>query len=263
MDEDVFEALGGLDAPNGLGKRVVRANKSVCDSFVREVHYSKRPSIFWAGFALCEGVRVTGVCVFGQPSPPIQKHSFLDRDFNLYELSRLAIKSEDRNAASFLVGNALKRLERPCAVVSYADSSWGHSGIVYQATNWLFTGSTKSHDHLYLVDGVRTHPMTLRDRGVTSPKDWAKENGIQTLPPEPKHRYFYLCGDRKQKREMLHKLRYPVSLSNTRNRKKVCMRQMSHLSFLLLILFLQIAEEYRCSVPLVHPIITGFRYAKD
>lgn len=67
-----------------------------------------------------------------------------------------------------------------------------------------------SHDHLYLVDGVRTHPMTLRDRGVTNPKAWAKENGVPTVKPLPKHRYFYFCGDKRQKARMRNLLAYPI-----------------------------------------------------
>lgn len=190
---------------------VVSATKSICDEFVVKKHYSKRASIFWAGFALVEDGMIQGVCVFGQPSPPIQKHAFTDRDFRLYELSRLVVQTKTRNAASFLIGGALKMLEpKPCAVVSYADMEQGHCGIVYQATNWMYTGATKSHDKAYLVDGVRTHPMTLRDRGITDPTRWAKENGVQMVPPEEKHRYFYLVGNRRQQKQMRSKLRYPV-----------------------------------------------------
>src|SRR5690606_12620781 len=128
-----------------------------------------------------------------------------------YELSRLVIQSKTKNAASFLVGNSLKLLEpKPCAVVSYADMQQHHCGIVYQATNWIYTGSTVSHDKLYLVDGVKTHPMTLRDRGITDPVRWAKENNIQTIKPAEKHRYFYLVGTKIDKRNMLSKLNYSV-----------------------------------------------------
>ncbi len=148
--------------------------------------------------------------VYGQPSPAVQKHAFKDRDFKLYELSRLVIQTDKRNAASFLVGNSLKMLEEYCAVVSYADSEYGHSGIVYQATNWLYTGATKSHDHMYLIDGIRTHPMTLRERGITNPKEWARNNNVQTVAPMEKHRYFFLKGSRKQKKTMLTKLTYTV-----------------------------------------------------
>jgi len=190
--------------------RVVKLGKSDCEKWVVAKHYSRRASIFWAGFGLEIDGLIQGVIVYGQPSPPIQKHAFRDRDFQLFELSRLVIQTRQKNAASFLVGNSLKMLPAPCSVVSYADSEQGHSGIVYQATNWIYTGATKSHDKAYLIDGKRVHPMTLRDRGITDPTRWAKENGIQTVPPMDKHRYFQLVGDRRQRRAMLAKLAYPV-----------------------------------------------------
>ena len=191
--------------------KVVKLDKKTCEEFVRQKHYSKRCSIFWAGFGLVLNGKIEGVVVYGQPSPPIQKYAFKDRDFRLYELSRLVIQTDAKNAASFLVGRSLKMLDQiPCAVVSYADTAWHHCGRVYQATNWLYTGATKSHDHLYLVEGKRVHPMTLRDHGITNPKEWAKENGIKTLSPLKKHRYFIFVGDKRQKRDMRAKLRYKV-----------------------------------------------------
>lgn len=189
---------------------VVPITKQTADLFVSTKHYSKRPSIFWKGFGLVLDGKIEGVVVYGQPSPPIQKHAFKDRDFKLYELARLVVQADLHNAASFLIGTSLRMLEPHCAVVSYADTEWGHAGIVYQATNWLYTGATRSHDHAYLVDGVRTHPMTLRDRGITDPKRWAKENGVPTAPPCEKHRYFFLRGTRAQKKAMLGALAYPV-----------------------------------------------------
>jgi len=191
--------------------RVEPISKAIADQFVLAKHYSRRAPIFWAGFGLIEAGMVTGVVVYGQPSPPIQKHAFRERDFRLYELSRLVVQSESRNAASFLVGNSLRMLEpKPCAVISYADMEQSHCGIVYQATNWLYTGATKSHDKAYIVDGKRTHPMTLRDMGITNPTAWARENNIEMVHPEEKHRYFQLIGNKRQKREMLSRLAYPV-----------------------------------------------------
>lgn len=196
--------------PSSADWQVVPITKAQAEAFVVNKHYSRRASIFWSGFGLVIDGHVEGVCVFGQPSPPIQRHSFADRDFKLYELARLVVQTDRKNAASFLVGRALQQLERPSAVVSYADTEWGHAGIVYQATNWLYTGATTSHDHAYIVDGKRVHPMTLRDRGITNPKQWAKDNGIATAPPMEKHRYFYLNGTPRQKAAMLRKLKYPV-----------------------------------------------------
>lgn len=173
-------------------------------------HYSRQRCVFWAGFGLIIDGMIEGVVIYGQPSPQLFKHAFKDRDFRLYELSRLVIQTKEKNAASFLVGRSLQMLEQPCAVVSYADSAWGHVGSIYQATNWLYTGATKSHDHLYLVEGKRVHPMTLRDQGILDPKRWARENNIKTLPPQEKHRYFYTVGNRRDRKQMHSTLRYPV-----------------------------------------------------
>lgn len=189
---------------------VITIDKPTAELFVKQKHYSRRASVFWAAFGLEVGGKIEGVVVYGQPSPSLQKHAFRDRDFRLYELSRLVVQTGERNAASILVGRSLQMLPAPCAVVSYADTEQGHSGIIYQATNWTYTGSTVSHDHLYMVDGERVHPMTLRDRGILDPKRWAKENGIATVKPSPKHRYFFAVGDRRERRSIMARLAYPV-----------------------------------------------------
>ena len=192
--------------------RVERISKKLAKQWMSVKHYRRTLGIFWEGFALVENDMIMGVICYGQPSPPIQKHSFVDRDFRLYELTRLVIQTTTRNAASFLIAGSLKLLkERPAAVISYADSSHGHCGIVYQATNWIYTGAVTAHDKFYIVNGEKLHPTTVRDRyGVTSPVKWAKENGVEMIKPKPKQRYFYILGDKRQKRDMLGRLKYPV-----------------------------------------------------
>ena len=189
--------------------KIVIIEKALAEQFVLQKHYSRRASIFWAGFGLEENGMITGVAIYGQPSPPIQKHAFKDRDFRLYELARVVVQSKTKNASSFLVANSLKMLEpKPCAVVSYADMEQNHCGIIYQATNWIYTGSTVSHDKAYIVDGKRMHPMSLRDRGITDPTRWAKENNIEMVKPAEKHRYFQFVGDKRQRAYMMKKLNY-------------------------------------------------------
>jgi hypothetical protein len=189
---------------------VKRIDKKTANSVVSNKHYSRRLGIFWEGFGLYKDEVLIGVCCFGQPSAPIQKYAFKNRDFRLYELTRLVVDSGHKNAASFLISQSLKLLStQPCAIISYADSAHGHSGIVYQATNWTYTGSTISHDKLYVIDGIPTHPITLRDKfGITNPSAWAIKNGIEKIAPRPKHRYFYFQGSKKQKKTMRECLVY-------------------------------------------------------
>lgn len=191
-----------------LPMRCVKITKAVADKFVTAQHYSHRPSIFWAGFGLEIAGKIEGVVVYGQPSPAIQKHAFRDRDFTLYELTRLVIQTRDRNAASFLIGRSLKELPAPCAVISYADTEQNHAGIVYQATNWLYTGATVSHDVSYIINGKKTHPLTLLKDGITAPRKWARDNNIRTAPPMAKHRYFFFRGSKKEKKMIADRLTY-------------------------------------------------------
>ena len=187
-------------------------SKHQADALVTARHYSRRASMFQHAFALVKGCQIEGVVVYGMPPIMVQKHSFSDPNWPIFELTRLVIQTDAPNAASFLVGNSLKMLPSPSAVVSYADTEFNHCGIVYQSTNWIYTGATVSHDHMYLIDGKRVHPRTLAARGIKSPKLWAKENNIETVKPMQKHRYFFLNGNKRERRAMLSALRYsPIS----------------------------------------------------
>ena len=191
---------------------VQKIQKQTANKIISNKHYSKRLGIFWEGFALLINDKITGIVCYGQPSAPIQKHAFKDRDFRLYELTRLVVDRDIKNGASYLISHSLKMLSsQPASIISFSDLAHGHSGIVYQATNWTYTGSTVSHDCLYKVNEELIHPMTLRDKlGIKDPKRWAKENNIEIIKPKPKHRYFYFVGNKKQKKEMISKLNYKI-----------------------------------------------------
>lgn len=89
---------------------VQRIDKGLAQRIVAAKHYSRRLGIFWEGYGLYDGAQLLGVCCFGQPSAPIQKHAFKDRDFRLYELTRLVVERGVKNGASILIAGALKQL---------------------------------------------------------------------------------------------------------------------------------------------------------
>jgi len=202
--------------------RVVRVTKNFCKSVVIERHYSKKIGVFWEGYALIEDGEVTGVCVYGQPAAMIQKHAFTNRDFRLYELTRLVVWSENKNARSFLIANSLKLLSvQPSAVISYADSDRGHCGIVYQATNWIYTGSPTACGKNVIIDGKVYHPQTLVDMGIKNQHKWAKEKGYKLMKQKPKHRYFKLIGNKRERRDMLNLLNYDVVIDYPKMEKSM------------------------------------------
>jgi len=98
-----------------------RIDKATAKAVVEAMHYRKTLGVFWEAFGLYEGDKLMGVVCYGMPSAPISKHAFKDRDFRLYELTRLVIDGGNKNCASMLIADSLKLLtEQPSAVISYA-----------------------------------------------------------------------------------------------------------------------------------------------
>jgi len=175
-------------------------------------HYAKRiPSIKYA-FGLYENNQLVGVVTYGYPPTPQIQKFMLGGEFesSIIELNRLCVETKTKNAASFLVANSLKMLPKPLAIISYADGGQGHIGYIYQATNFIYTGAVTAHDDEYMVNGKKTHPRALSHKGITNPKEWAKENNIQIIKAKPKHRYVYFCGNKYEKNKMLSLLTYKV-----------------------------------------------------
>ena len=82
-------------------------------------------------------------------------------------------------------------------VVSYADTGWGHVGYIYQACNFLYTGlSAKRVDRFSNGKHSRCYSKNT------------DETRYQTR--NAKHRYVYLVGDKRTKKEMLKELKYPI-----------------------------------------------------
>ena len=178
--------------------------------FIVGIHYAKRFPVFKHLFGLVENGVLVGVVSYGPSASPQVSRSifgglFLDR---VLELNRLVITTPTKNAASFLIGRTLSMLPKPAAVVSYADGMQGHVGYIYQACNFIYTGSVTAHDNYYKVDGKLVHPRSLASKGITSPAKWARENGIEIVLSQPKPRYVYLLGGKSQLNEMRTALKW-------------------------------------------------------
>lgn len=190
--------------------RVERLGMAVCRAVMERKHYLRSLGSFLDGFGMWhEEDGLVGVICYGQPSPPVYR-AFRGRDFGLYSLSRLVMES-GHPASILIVRSAGMLRRRPCAIVSYADAGMGHVGIVYQAVNWLYTGMVRSHDDMYLIDGVPRHSLTVvRGMGITAPKRWARENGIEVVRSDWKHRYVGIVGNRWERSAILAAMSWPV-----------------------------------------------------
>jgi hypothetical protein len=160
-------------------------------------HYAKRlPSISYA-FGLYEDGVLIGIVTYGMPASNQLCEGIcgIENKQKVIELNRLCLQDNSKNQASFLVANSIKLLPKPTIIVSYADTAQGHIGYVYQATNFLFTGTTKERTDMFAGEGKHSRHAT--DPSVRQFRS-------------AKHRYIYFHGTKTDKKILRKSLKYNV-----------------------------------------------------
>lgn len=188
------------------GYTVERITYDEARPWILKKHYAHRmPGSVVYAFGLFNNKRIDGVVTFGM-SPNHNLNSI--GNFPMIELNRLIVEDGYRNVASYFIGSAFSLLPKPLGLVSYADEGIGHVGYIYQATNWIYTGKSKGQDLFLMTDGKTLHKRALDQQfnNGTRSKDEIKTK----IPATSKHRYFYFLGSKKQKKEMLKALHYPI-----------------------------------------------------
>ena len=168
-------------------------------ALIIEKHYLHRKCPCSFAFGLIKENKIVGVCMYGTPSSaPLRRGIAGDRYKNeVIELTRLWIEdSIGRNAESFLIGNTIRKINKKI-IVSFADTSQGHLGIVYQASNFLYTGlSAKRTD--WTVRGINKHGQTLADKyTVSEMREHYGDDFFLTERPR-KHRYIFINASSKK-----------------------------------------------------------------
>lgn len=166
-------------------------------------HYAKRiPSISWS-FGLFNG-HLNGVCTFGKPPSPSLCDGVCGEEHSskVYELNRLVINDEcPKNTASYFVSKCLKMLPNDLILVSYADTSMGHVGKIYQATNWIYTGLSDKRTEWREI-GKGTHSKSVCEMYSLEDRI-ANKDRFKVVQRPRKHRYIYFTGNK-------YDLNYPV-----------------------------------------------------
>ena len=129
----------------------------------------------------------------------------------MLELNRLVLLNNKPHEASRLVGASLKLLPKPKVIVSYADTKQDHDGIVYQATNFIYTGlSSKFLDPV--VKGLEHQHHATYAHGLSNKQlieKFGAEN-VYFIERSRKHRYITFVGSKTQRKQMRKDLRYQV-----------------------------------------------------
>ncbi len=187
-----------------------------CEPFILHVHYAKRwPSISYA-FGLFADDVLTGIVTYGTPpSAPLRK-GIAGPEFasDVLELNRLCLFCNLPNEASRLVSGSLKLLPAGKIVVSFADVSQGHNGAVYRASNFTYHGLSAKRTDWKIKGREHLHGQTVADefRGLPNRAQLMRDkygDDFYLAPRPRKHRYIYIVGSRKYRKEAFKALRYP------------------------------------------------------
>lgn len=170
--------------------------------FLMPRHYSGRKPPVSIAFGWFQGERLVAVCTFGKPaSNPLCRGVCGDQfKDHVYELNRLCRVDDLDSQLSEFVGLCLREIKsKDWIVISYADTAMNHHGFIYQATNWIYTGATKSRTDKWV-------------EGNKHSRHYSNENQSgRRKVRSSKHRYIFFCTkNKKLKKLWMSSLNYPV-----------------------------------------------------
>ena len=179
-------------------------------------HYSRTmPDSTKFVFGAFIGEQLIGVVCFGMGTSKKQYTSIVPdiQNGEYAELTRLwCMHNAPKNTESMFISKALKMLPPEIKLVlSYADSSKKHCGIIYQATNWYYLGTGRANNkRLVDADGHELHVRLISLYRERHPelKEYTTEQimdmyGWRYADCGVKHRYVFLRGTKVEKKRML------------------------------------------------------------
>lgn len=178
--------------------------------FVKKHHYSRGIHNGPMCYGLFDKGELVGVCAFANPCSENVCASVFgsENKRRVTELHRLVLLDKaPRNSESWFIVRALRQLkkDRPnyWCVLSFADSTQGHIGIIYQATNAIYSGTSGNATFYLDSDGRLRHP---RQNGKNINREQARKMGWTPVKRMGKHRYLYLLPDNKRHKKHLQSL---------------------------------------------------------
>lgn len=188
-----------------------------CATYILEIHYAKRwPSISYS-FGLFYKDSLCGVVTYGTPFSCTLRKGIAGSEYekDVIELNRLCLKYNRKNEASFLVGKSLRMLPKNKIIVSFSDTEQHHFGYVYQACNFIYCGLSAKRTDWSIKGMENLHGQTISDklRGVKNRAKKIREiygDRFYLRPRPRKHRYIYILGGKKRRKEILQVLKYKI-----------------------------------------------------
>jgi hypothetical protein len=185
--------------------------------YIRQFHYShgchNGPS---PCYGLFDSGNLIGVLMFATPCSENVRASIFGAEHKdrVVELHRLHVQDvTPKNTESWFIAKSLRLLvqdrEQTRGVLSFADTTEGHTGVIYKATNAYDLGSTGSKTTFYRDSSGRLrHP---RQNGVNISIAEAASYGWVPERRQAKNRYLWIVGPNRKEVKLFRRLCLPLS----------------------------------------------------
>ena len=171
--------------------------------FIETWHYSKNINGLKSNycFKLLDNNKLIGAMMYGQIAMANVWKKYVANEIELIELRRLCcIDDTPKNTESYFIGFTLRWLKKNTdikKVISYADSNYNHSGVIYRASNFNYLGMTLG-GRVIVYNNKQYHDKTIRTKynGKLKPfaakiKSALENNLAQYIKTKGKHIYVY------------------------------------------------------------------------
>lgn len=154
-----------------LEKASSKAIRYACLNF----HYAKSVPVNTFGYSIFNDKNEwCGVVLYGTGANNNLATQYNLNQGNVLELVRMALngKQESTSKALAISLKLIKNAIPLCKlIISYADKDQNHNGIIYQATNWYYVGTSMQNtkDSSWIVNNKRYHGRII--------SDWVKSKG--------------------------------------------------------------------------------------
>ena len=194
---------------------VEHVNRKAIVSFIEKHHYTHNvngiQSYYHFGL-FREGnfgiPTMIGAMLYAMPSMPATAAKYNPiNPSKCMELRRLVcIDDTPKNTESYFIGKTFKWLKQNTdveVIVSFADQHYGHSGVIYKATNFEYIGETASA-RILMVDGKEYHSRSLNQTARPYGRELKRryDNGDENIfftSRKPKHIYVYYLNKKIKK----------------------------------------------------------------
>ena len=182
--------------------KVTLCDRNEIKTFIETWHYSKSINGLKSNycFKLINQETIIGAIIYGKIGMANVWKKYANKENDLLELRRLCcIDDTPKNTESYFIGYTLRWLKKNTKyklVISYADSNYNHTGVIYKASNFKFVGMTNP-GRVIVFNNKLYHDKTIRTKYKGKLKPFAQriktalDNGLAKYNLT-KGKYIYL-----------------------------------------------------------------------